>query len=403
MEAKKKVLIFIPTFPAVSETFIEREISKLVERNKADYIVYSLKKGKGYLSSNLNDKVLYKPLTVFRAVKAIPFLIKNLLRFSKLINILKEDNFGLMLKIYYVLVAYAYAHQMKILKADFILSHFLSHPSTLILLISKILDIPFGISAHAKDIFVEAELVKTKVKEAEFILICNKYAYQKVLELSSDIDNSNVLLKYHGIDFEKLFKMPYENIKKPEVPVISSVGTRLTEKKGLEYLVRASAVLKERNISHIVYLGGPGPLYKKLKKLILDLRVEDTVKIVGEGEPLDFSKVLGYYKITDIYAFPSIDLSSGDTDGIANVLAEAASFKIPIVATDAGSTLEIIQNKQTGLCVDQKDPDSLAGALGYLIKNPEIGKKLAENAYNKITRIFDLNTNVVEIEKLLNV
>ena len=62
METKKRVLVFIPEFPVLSETFIERELSELVERGNVELVVFSIKKGIGYLSENLKTRVLYKRL-----------------------------------------------------------------------------------------------------------------------------------------------------------------------------------------------------------------------------------------------------------------------------------------------------------------------------------------------------
>ena len=62
METNRKVLAFIPEFPVLTETFIERELSRLVERGSVDLVVFSLKKGTGHLSENLKTKVLYQRL-----------------------------------------------------------------------------------------------------------------------------------------------------------------------------------------------------------------------------------------------------------------------------------------------------------------------------------------------------
>ena len=86
MEGKKRVLIFIPEFPALTETFIEREISKLVERGNVDVNVISLKKGRGRLSSNIKDKVTYKRLDTLTNISA---LFTYLPKLGELIQIFK--------------------------------------------------------------------------------------------------------------------------------------------------------------------------------------------------------------------------------------------------------------------------------------------------------------------------
>ena len=88
-------------------------------------------------------------------------------------------------------------------------------------------------------------------------------------------------------------------------------------------------------------------------------------------------------------------------DGVANVLLEAAAFKVPIVASDAGGTTEVVINNKTGLVVPQRDPEKLANAIQVLLQNKSLGYELAERAYTHVSNAFNLDENVEKIEKLL--
>ena len=59
---KKKILVFIPEFPGLTETFIEREVSKLAKSPSLQVEVLSIKKGNGDLSDNLLSRVPYTRL-----------------------------------------------------------------------------------------------------------------------------------------------------------------------------------------------------------------------------------------------------------------------------------------------------------------------------------------------------
>jgi hypothetical protein len=58
MEVKKRILVFIPEFPVLTETFIERELEKLNEYESIDLVIFSLKKGRGDVSDFLKEKVV---------------------------------------------------------------------------------------------------------------------------------------------------------------------------------------------------------------------------------------------------------------------------------------------------------------------------------------------------------
>ena len=117
---------------------------------------------------------------------------------------LKDNGKGILGKIYLFLKALGYTKIFSEYKPDLIFAHFMSTPSTIAMISSKILDVPLAISAHAKDITVEAEYVEEKIEAAKFIAICNKNAYDYLLRMSNINNPDNIHLIYHGVDFKKL-------------------------------------------------------------------------------------------------------------------------------------------------------------------------------------------------------
>lgn len=398
METSKKVLVFIPEFPVLTETFIERELSKLVERGNVDVVVFSLKKGVGYLSENLKARVLYQRLG-FSDIPGI--LIYSLSHFKLISSIYKELKSGSHNKLFLVLKSVGYSLKFAKQKPDLILSHFLSEPSTIAMLSSKILNIPFAISAHAKDVTVTYEYVEEKAKLAKFITICNKSAYYFLINLLGGTNPGNVYLNYHGVDSVSVTKAASRDVKKPNKHLIISVG-RFTEKKGFPYLIEAVDILKNKGFDLICYIIGFGPLYYDLLKQISDLHLEKQVQILGENNGLSNVDTLGYMRVSDVFVFPSIQTSEGDVDGIANVLLEAGVLNLPIVATDAGSTCEFIVNGETGLVVPQKNSSAIASALEKLLIDRSLASKLSKSAYDKAVIGFDSSVNVVKLEELIN-
>ena len=400
IKGKKKVLIFVPKFPVLTETFIEREISKLSERGVVDVAVVSLKKSNGYVSPELENKVFYKRLSVLEFLLAVPFVVRHLDKIVSSFNLLQSSEKTLIGKVFLVLKAVGYSYIFSKFKPDLIIGHFMSTPSTFVMISSHILNIPFGISAHAKDITVESEFVKEKVLNAKFVLICNKNAYQHVKNVCSGINTQNIYLRYHGLDFDDLVSRDYKKPFELDVPVILNIG-RLTEKKGQIYLIEASKILKEKGIKHKVFIIGPGPLYNELIAKIEDLGLKDTVSILGEGKGLSNEDTLAYLKYSDIFVFPAIKTETGDVDGLANVLVEAAALNIPIVSTDAGSSLDLLENEVSALIVHQKDSQKISISIENLLNDKSLVSSLTLNAHEKAFEIFDINKNVSEIEKLI--
>ena len=85
----------------------------------------------------------------------------------------------------------------------------------------------------------------------------------------------------------------------------------------------------------------------------------------------------------------SIDLaiSTSDNEGIPIALIEAQLAGVPVVATDAGSTNEIVQDGLTGF-ITSKDVEFLVGALQRFISDPDLILKFAANAREYAAKTF---------------
>jgi len=412
MDTKKRILVFIPEFSVLTETFIERELAKLAERGSIDLTVFSLARGKGVISEVLKNKVVYDRISIRDIFISFPYIFSNLPRLRKIFLDSKKslerlednghDNTKISsLKLFYLFFkSILYSLKFSEHKPDFILAHFLSSPSTIVMYASEILQAPYGISAHAKDIMVTGEFIREKVQTSKFITICNKNAYEYVLEKAKGLNTSNIFLKYHGIDVPEIIERFENRDFKPEKPLILAIG-RLVEKKGLVYLIESADILKSRGLDFEVAIIGSGPLYENLIEEINSRGLQDKVKIIGENMGLSNEETLLYLKSARLFAFPSIETGEGDVDGVANVLMEAGAFKVPVVSTDAGGVGEIILDGNTGLVVEQRDSVALAEKIEYLLKNEEESKRLGENLHNKVLEKFDLNTNIIELENLL--
>jgi len=285
-----------------------------------------------------------------------------------------------------------------------LVAHFLSGPSTICMFASKYLSLPYGISAHARDVTVESELVSQKIATANFIMVCNKNAERSLREQSGNLGSDKIILQYHGIDVKKYSgksKNHTERLDPAEKPLIISVG-RLTEKKGHIYLIEASKVLKERGVNHLINIIGPGPMYEELNHKIIELGLTDWVKILGNGQGLSHEETLDYVAKADVGAFSGIRTDKGDVDGLPNALLEYASMRVPIVATDTGSTGDFIENEKTGLIVPQKDAYLLADGIEKLIFNQALCLLLTENAFQKVSEEFNLEKTIIKLENILS-
>lgn len=135
---------------------------------------------------------------------------------------------------------------------------------------------------------------------------------------------------------------------RPDTALIFALQ-RLEVRKGLDVLLRAAALLGDRDF-HLL-IGGKGRDEAQLRALAAELGLEQRVTFVGFVDEAD--KPL-YYAAADIFALHS------HHEGLGIVLAEAAAVGKPLVTTDAGGTTDIALHGQTGFTVPPSDPQAFA-------------------------------------------
>jgi glycosyltransferase involved in cell wall biosynthesis len=73
---------------------------------------------------------------------------------------------------------------------------------------------------------------------------------------------------------------------------------------------------------------------------------------------------------------------------------------VPVVATKCGGPEEFIDDRQNGLLVDVGDYRSMAGAINTILDDPALGRRLAAEGRNRVSRCFDLD---MQLETLFRV
>jgi glycosyltransferase involved in cell wall biosynthesis len=270
-------------------------------------------------------------------------------------------------------------------------AHFLHTPGSVARYAGLLSGLPWSCSAHAKDIWTTPEWEKReKLADAAWVVTCTAYGRDHLAALAPAVDC--VRLVYHGLDLERFASPDHPVIvsrrdgRDPRDPVtLLSVG-RAVEKKGYHVLIDALAELPKTLSWRLVHIGG-GPELPSLKRQALQLGIADRVQWLG-GQPQDV--VLQHYRTADLFVLASRIAIDGDRDGLPNVLLEAQSQRVAVVATRISAIPELIQHDVTGVLVDPGDATALSFAMQQLITDPARRAGLAAAGFERVHRCFDL-------------
>lgn len=264
---------------------------------------------------------------------------------------------------------------------DWLHSHFLHTPASVTRYAALLRGLPWSVSAHAKDIWTSPDWEKReKLADCAWAVTCTEANAE---HLSSLAPEGRVERVYHGLDLSR-FPAPTAPVGGNDVPVILSVG-RAVDKKGYDDLLRALALVEAP--FRFVHIGG-GVLTGDLKTLAKELGIADQVEWRG-AQPQE--AVLQALRAADIFALASRISDDGDRDGLPNVIVEAQSQGLPVVATAVSAIPELIRDGENGLLTPPRDPAAMATALNRLLGDPALARRMGERGQTLVRGEFDLD------------
>jgi glycosyltransferase involved in cell wall biosynthesis len=173
-------------------------------------------------------------------------------------------------------------------------------------------------------------------------------------------------------------------------PVIGTLS-RLHPIKGLDSLLKACAILKNKNINFRLLIGGDGVQKQELKEAAQKLGLTDICRFFGSiTDSKEFLAKL------DIFVAPSRREAFG-----INVC-EAMAQQLPVIASSVGGLPEIIQNNKNGVLIEPDNVKQLAEAISELISNPEKRKEIGLNARQRILTSFNRQQAMAKQLKIYN-
>jgi glycosyltransferase involved in cell wall biosynthesis len=168
----------------------------------------------------------------------------------------------------------------------------------------------------------------------------------------------------------------------PETPVVGLVG-RLQPWKGQDRLLRAVALLRDRGFElHTLIVGGDAyglstEYAESLKPLVDSLGLTGSVTFTGHVPDAG-----PYIEVMDIL------VNASDSEPFGIVLLEGMARRIPVMAVNSGGPAEFIEHGKAGVLARSGEPADLAEALEEILRAPDAGRALAQEAHARYLREF---------------
>jgi glycosyltransferase involved in cell wall biosynthesis len=274
-------------------------------------------------------------------------------------------------------------------------AHFAHDPALIGMLVSKLTDLPFSFTGHARDLLqIPAKSLAARAARATALVTCCEVNAEYVVGAVPAVVRPPVLVVHHGIELDR-FKPTRRRTDTP-VPTILSVG-RLVDKKGFDVLLQALALLRIDGFRFTCRIYGEGPLLEELTGLRDDVGLATTVHFMGARSSDD---ILAALHEADVFALTPRETADGDRDGIPNVLVEAMACGLPVVTTSVGGVPELVEHEVNGLRVESGDVASVAAALGTLLRDPQRRLRLGVAARERVEANHDVDAAAGRLARL---
>jgi glycosyltransferase involved in cell wall biosynthesis len=173
-----------------------------------------------------------------------------------------------------------------------------------------------------------------------------------------------------------------------QAPVVGMIACFKPQKAPLDF-VRIAQLVKAKIPQVKFIMIGDGELKPAMEALIRRLSLTDTVKLLGWRDDIPVM-----IRLMDVCVLTSL------WEGLPRVILEAFVSGVPVVATPADGTREIIKNGLTGFLVGFHDLPAFAAQIIACLEYPEKNKTVTDSAVKLVTGSFNIDIMVQEIARL---
>jgi glycosyltransferase involved in cell wall biosynthesis len=404
-KASLRLAYYVWQFPALSDTFIRREVQGLRDTGIALEVFADVagEFGDPALAETTHYLLPRNPERLARAKKF--FRARSRLRYWNVFLYVVLHRYGSYKTWREDIAVFERALELAYPLREHDITHlhtpWADRTAFIALLAAALLDIPYSVEARAHDLhrFKNQFALREKFSNAKFIITNSDYNARAI-----EMDVGAAHPPLHVI--RELFPLTDFSIPADKQTAglfrILCVA-RLIEEKGLVYLLRACARLRERGIPfRCEIIGGPEePTYVnyliQLKRLHKHLQLQDSVLFMG-AQP--FQNILDAYARADLFVLPCVIAENGGRDISPNSLIEAMAMGLPVISTQLSAIPEIVEHGVSGILVPPNDDAALADAIDQLRRDESLRRALGMAARARVQERYDAAKNIAQFAAL---
>jgi glycosyltransferase involved in cell wall biosynthesis len=230
-------------------------------------------------------------------------------------------------------------------------------------------------------------LLGEKVRRARFTACISDYARSQLMKLVEPEHWSRLPIVHCGVDPSRFAARPRPDEGPPRVLCVG----RLVPDKGQALLIRTVAELRSRDVPVELVLVGDGPQRAELEQLAAELGVADDVVFAGA---VGQDRIRDHLAACDVFCLPSF------AEGVPVSLMEAMAMERPVVTTRIMGIPELVQHEISGRLVPPGRVDALVAALSDLLADEELRRRMGEAGRARVVEEYDIRDAVAALRAI---
>ena len=198
---------------------------------------------------------------------------------------------------------------------------------------------------------------------------------------------------YNGVNIERFHprsadrqRIGPDGFAPSETIVLGTVGRMYAVKDQLNLVQAVLHLLKIepqwKKVLRLVMIGD-GPLRGKCLELLRAAQAEEIAWVPGDRDDIP-DLMQGF----DLFVLPSLG------EGNSNTILEAMACGLPVLATNVGGNIELVEEGKTGMRVPPADPIALAEAIRQYLGNRSLREEHGRAGRRKIEQQFSMKAMV---------
>lgn len=275
-------------------------------------------------------------------------------------------------------------------------------------------NVPYGVILHGGDLLIVREQAKRSARKRGAarrllgdagLLVTNSaftrdVALRTLEQLEVPYDPARVIVVPLGTDPARFTPqvdpgIARERFQLPAGRWLLTVA-RLTPHKGIDTALHAFAKLAPRHPDLRYAVAGSGTYRERLGAIAAELGVADRVHFLGSVSDAELPSL---YRGADVYLGLSRQVGI-DVEGFGISMVEASGCGVPVVGGRSGGVPDAVRDGETGILVDPESPEAAAAALGRVLDDATLARRLGEAGRKAVESYYNWGRVAQDLRRL---